>query len=440
MLDSQQKSALDILHRENGGVVWHKVGEGKTRIALSWFAILAKKLTKGNNLLAVVCRRKSFSSWVKEAALITPEFRVFSIEDWTGICTRKTTVLLVSHGMLEQYEEVLKDGRVAAVVYDEGYKFKNARALICKAANRISSEVQCSAIIGGSIMTARNIEDVWGQLFAINRHTRLCSSLTKFRSRYMRKIAMGQVFRFTAKPDSFDRISKSISSFTSIHFPSDRIQAKDMDLEVDPTKQQIDLLNQARDYIFNTQGKITEIKNAVSLIIKVCQISDGFFQTSEGEVVKVEASKMGTLKKLLPRLVSKGQVIIWVAFRETVKQILQELQRDYRCYRMFGGSKFDEEGWANDGQVAVATVGSGDSVNFFKNCSNVIYYSRDCKLLSDVQSRGRSMRKDSTHDTCRFYHLFTRGTMDYKIRDLVKKSKCSEEELKGALRKWAKEK
>ncbi len=439
MLDASQLSALQILCRSHGGVVWHKVGEGKTRIGLAWFANFAKDVTRGCNLFVVVCRRKSFSSWIRESKMITPEFRICSIEDWAGICTSKPTILLVSHGMLVRFEDVIVDGRTYAVIYDEGYKFKNARTSLCKVANRISKVVRNCTIMGGSVMTARNIEDVWGQLFAINRHTRLCSGLTKFRSRYLRRIPIGSMMKFVPRPDSFTRISQAIASFTSIHFPSDRIKTRDREFEVAPTEQQKELLEQAKDFLFDVGGEITELKNAVSMIAKVCQISDGVFKTATGQIVQVDSSKIRVMRRLVARLVSEGGVVIWAGFRATVKRILQDLQSEYKCYTMMGGSRFDEEGWHRDGQVAIATVGSGDSVNFFKNCRNVIYYSRDCKLLSEVQSRGRSMRKDSEHSKCNFYHLFTEGTMDRRIKALVNQSRITEQDLKKELTLWAKD-
>lgn len=437
MFDNSQLDAIEILHRGNGGVVWHKVGEGKTRICLGWFAKFANDLPKGCNLLAVVTRRKSFSSWVEEASMVCPDFRVMSYEDWSGISTRKPTVVLISHGILHQVERTLTDGRFEAIVYDEGYKMKNPKSRMCKAACRISSAIVKAAIMGGSVMTANNIVDIWGQLYAIARHSVLCRTLTQFRSKFMRVIDIAGIMKFVPRMGAQERIRDAIKGFTSTYFPSDRIKTRDTLIDVNPTEEQMNLLLQARDYLFVSEGEVTELKHVISLIIKVSQISDGFFVHRSGSVTNLECSKLDALKRILSRCVKKSKVVIWVAFRLSVRRVLQELQSEFKCYTMYGGKKFDEAGWARDGQVAIATVGSGDSVNFFKNCSTVIYYSRDFKGLNLRQSRGRTLRKDSQHTECRYYHLMTSRTFDYEIKAIAEGSIASEDKLRKVLTSWA---
>jgi hypothetical protein len=116
--------------------------------------------------------------------------------------------------------------------------------------------------------------------------------------------------------------------------------------------------------------------------------------------------------------------------------ILQELQAEFRCYLMMGGTKFNLEGWELDGQVAIATEESGVSFNHFKDCRLAIFYSICFKWLALQQAKGRTDRKDSKHKECHYVFLHTNGSLDKYIYHTVMKSKNNEQELIANLKGW----
>ena len=151
-----------------------------------WLAKIASGLHKGNNYFIVVCRREAFHDWQREVEILKLGWRVCDWEVFAGKSSKHPTILLVSHGMLHKLQDEIKSwgDSISAVVLDEGYKFKNASSALCVAANNIT-EGKPAVILSGSIMTAQSVEDLWGQLKAINRHTVLAPNLTAFRSKFM---------------------------------------------------------------------------------------------------------------------------------------------------------------------------------------------------------------------------------------------------------------
>lgn len=438
-LDKNQVRALHVLRHNDGGAVWHRVGEGKTRIAYVWFATIAnvhQSESAMQPIFIVVCRRAAFGDWQEEARKLGLDWTVVDYEKFLGNKRRVPRVFLVSHGMLHKLRADISalGAGVCAVVYDEGYLFKTVSTQHCKAANHISLSVPKTAILSGSIMTARNLEDVYGQLYAINRQDVLARTLTEFRTRYMFRLQIGGDFnfKFVNRRGAAETISERISRIASIYFPPSKRQIRYIRRTVEATNQQIKYFSRLkREYYLEEGGRKLDIKSAPSLIVKCQQISDGFLTFSEGEKLPVNSGKMDYLMGLLGELLDAGErVIVWCAFRHTVALVLQRLQKQkIHSYGLTGGSKFNIEGWRKNGQVAVATVDCGSSINYFGQCAYAIYYSMSWKWLSLQQSRGRTDRHDSQHKTCFYYHLYTASSLDSFVHRTALSSARQEKEL-----------
>lgn len=458
LLDKPQRRGLTVLTSNDGGAVWHRVGTGKTRIAYGWFAMVAKEVKVPRGIYIVVCRRQAFGDWWDEAVKMNLDCVVVEAEKYVGFNRRTVPrIFLVSHGMLHKTVEDLAEGwgsMVQAVCYDEGFLYKAPSSQHCQAANELSRIVGRAAIMSGSMMTARNHEDIFGQLYAINRHTLLARTLTEFRSRYMYRLKITgrqtEASRFVNASGSARRISEKLREISSVYFPPSPRRQQNIVRNIDAGKKQKEYIAQLRsEYFLEVDGRQLDLKSAPSLIIKCQQISDGFLtftkKNEEGKVISktivpVPSEKLEYLVAQVCELVSSGErVVVWCAFRESVRIILQRLQKlKLNCYGLIGGETFDIHGWRKNGQVAVATVDCGSSVNHFGQCSYAIYYSMSWKWLSLQQSQGRTDRHDSKHDTCWYYYLYTRGSLDEFVHSTALKSGRSEKELINLteIRKW----
>ncbi len=452
-LTRRQRRAAKKMVRLNGGPIWWRVGAGKTRIALKFFATIAKQF-KFKPTFIVVCRREAFYDWQQEVKKCGLDWdtRIIDSESdlLANVFAKKTMMYLISHGMLGKLRLPLQSHAQMfhAIAYDEGFLYKNPTTEHCFAANRLSEAINRAIILSGSIMTARDHTDIFGQLYAINQHQTLAPNLTAFRSRFMHKFAIdpnagNQRARWVNAKGSGKRIAEIIESRASIYFPDKRDrEIREATIKIPSSRDQRRAFDELREFFeITADGRRLELKNAPSVIIKTQQVSDGFIQMEKDKPpVAIKSRKMAYLIEKVAELIACGErVVIWCAFIHTVDLILQSLQKNMptvQVFAMSGKHKIDAAAWHKKGQVAVCTEASGSSVNHFSNCPYAIYYSMDVHWLHLQQSRGRNDRSDSRHKVCYYYYLQTEGSMDsFVYRTAMNSGKKEREFINEATRK-----
>lgn len=481
-LTPKQEVAAYKLHKAKSGAVWWRVGTGKTRIGFKLFATIAN-LTSTACRFLVVCRREAFGDWIDEMEKVGLDWDTRILEqagDFVGFLSHldKSEVSFISHGKLQSLQNWLVPNAIHynGVILDEGFLYKNPHSDHCKIANHIAINAVFCWILSGSIMTAKNLEDVFGQLYAINQHHVLARTLTEFRSKFMIKfhIKMGErdVPKLVMRKGSTKQIAKLIAPISSIYFPknSEREIYEEV-VSIPPSEEQLKAFLQLQsEFSLDLKGGgYMELKNTPSMITKCQQISDGwlksdrmFFKATPSLITKCQQitdglmdskkenvifypnQKVVWLMSKIDELISCGErVVIWCAFRNSVHYLLQQLQKQLphlskNCYSLLGGEKFDVANWKRNGLIMIGTEASGSSVNHFDQCAYAIYYSMDAKWLSLQQSQGRTDRKSSKHNKCFYYYLQTKGSLDRMVYRMAKTSQHREAELikQGELQSW----
>ena len=457
-LTPRQFKAASKLHELGGGALWWRVGTGKTRVLLSIFAMIANADSERKHNFVVVCRRAAFFDWINEVKKLKLDWNAYALDDldlhYRSIPSR-TTIYFVSHGMLtrgtgDQLRNV--SSTLSGIAYDEGFLFKNPASQHTKIANQLSGRIQNAFVLSGSVMTAKDLTDVFGQLYAINRHTVLGRTLTDFRSKYMAQLQIGAYPMLIPKKGAATKVAVKVRAVSSVYFPKDgqreilqsvqKVPASPMQLKLfKQLKQEWAVDLKGEDGVEETQ----DFKNAPTLIIKAQQISDGWLKGLDGKIVSIDSPKLESLVDKVKELIECGekQIIIWCAFRHSVERILQRLQNE-KAFKslgiigMHGSLPFDTNLWNKGGSIAVATCASGSSVNHFSQCAYAIYYSQDFKWLNLQQSMGRTDRHDSTHDKCYYHFLHTKFSLDRFVYKTVQASRRAESELidYAKLKQW----
>ncbi len=421
------------------GLVFHRVGTGKTRIALETFATLQQRLKWVNPCVSlVVCRRKAFMDWRQEIIKLGHDWNI--VEDDLEMIRKKQnflnrpTILLVSHAMLPKiWEYVLSYSYwVRMMIVDEGYLLKNPRAKMSRACNKIAKEVHVSVILSGSIMTARDPTDVYGQAFAINRHKHLANSLTGFRSEYLTK------FTLRPKPGAYENILKKLSSITDVYFPTNNTRRiKEQVFTIPATKEQTAAFASLREW-YELEDLGIELTNVLQVANKIQTISNGWVKDNDGNFISIKSNKPEHLLSVVEELREQGErVLIWCAFVHDVDMLRSYLP--FATLQMSSQHDFDLDDWkSGKTTVAIATEASGSSINHFADTAYAIYFSMDAKWLNLQQSMGRTNRRSSQHSTCFYYYLQVEGSLDSRIYHLAKTSQRTEDKLVllGELKHW----
>lgn len=411
-----QLDAVRILLRERGGVAWWRAGEGKTRIAL--LAFLCWPLQSETSQLCVFARPEVFFDWQNEARKIGMDPTRLQMRSFAK---------LQRQGWEREAEDVMRDGRIGMVCFDELYLYKNPRAQRSEAAAKIATRKPCIGL-SGSIMTARDITDIYGQAKSVGKGKRIADSLTNFRSVYMTGINEHGTTKHYPTKGAYHALMSICTGFCHVWMPKQSERTiHESNILVDETSHQRELFEEMRETM-TLQDYGLEINNAMAYMVKLQQISDGFVVDGDKRPNPISSHKVAaTIAKIEELLAEGGKVIVWCAFRYDVEMLRLAGAGKFNALTMMGGEPFDLPKWqTGKWPVVFATEASGSGVNHFKDVPYAIYFSMSSKWLDFQQSRARTDRKDSAHDTCYYYHVHVRNTLDENILRRVRQAGSSE--------------
>jgi ERCC4-related helicase len=278
-------------------------------------------------------------------------------------------------------------------------------------------------------MTAGNIEDLYGQAKAMNLDNKLATSLTSFRKYFMIETNnwAGFIQRYPRK-GAVEAIQRRLIENVDIYFPKEVREIRDIPVSVDPTQEQIEVRRELKkNYGYEKDGVSLTLKNALSLLVKLQQVSDGFIKDNEGNFLSIKSNKMDRLIELCAELLDAGErLLVWVGFKQTAKILSEVLP--CKSTVLSGDGMFDAYGW-RDGKygVTIATVGSGMSLNDFADLRYSIFYSTSFSNINLQQAKGRTNRKSSLHSCAYYYFLGTDKFPDRHIYEMIEDNKTREE-------------
>ena len=419
-LDREQQRAFRKVTQAHGGIIWWKVGEGKTRIALFWFAILQNvHCWHSPSICVIVCRRKAFRDWQDEIQRIVPECCAIEDRIPEGFNALHPTFLFLSDGMVAKAVNSLSCPYIRAVIIDELWMYANPKSARSKAIRKLTLSRR-SIGLSGTVMKAGDLIDIYGQTFAVQQHRLLANSPTAFRSKFQITDLNAPFPRFYPKPGAYQQIMSSLDGVADVHFPSTRIRIHEQHHTIDSTSEQRELFASLRKfYEIEFKGHSIEYNNALQISAKIQSIANGWFKNEGGEIVSVKSNKPEKLRDELSDIVSAGErAIVWCAFRYDVEMLSAYLP--FATLQMVGGSEFDVDTWRSGrAKVCLATEASGSSINHFEQIPYALYFSCNWKWLDMQQSRGRTARKSSRHKDCFYKYLSVAGSIDKKIYSAV---------------------
>lgn len=428
-LNDRQKEAVAkvtaALVKWKGAVVWWKIGEGKTRIALE--AFLELYTVDPQETLLIICSPNAIRQWQDEINSC-PYNVVFK-------------VIFVSYGILSNsraektLEHIITRNNIGLCAVDELWLYKNPKSKRSISVGALGKRGIPVVGLSGSLITARNIEDIYGQAKAVGLTRLLGGSLTNFRSQFC--VAVEEYgLSYWAKRGAIETIQKRLAPAVDIYFPKDVRETRIQHITVEPTASQKKYFKAlAEDYFAEFQDNITrvkgelEIKYATVLLTKLQQVSDGVVLDGERKAVSISSTKYAKLLALLDEYIDAGETpIVWFAFKASLNQVAQALGKKATC--LSGDHTFDADGWAKGRyNVALATIGSGASLNDFKNCQYSIIYSAPFSPHAIQQAMGRTNRKGSRHNVCHYTFLSTDGGVDKSVYASLKMSGAVEKSL-----------
>lgn len=430
LLFPQQLHAVDKLTRSRGGIVWWKVGEGKTRIALFLFAALQNAYRWSlPSICLIVCRRSAFHDWSDEIRRCFYQPSIYVDDIPVHPLGRKPVFYLVSAGDMtkgrkrkgktklnERFAALQNNSKIRFVVLDELWLYANNKSTRSKCAHLLTRN-RMSVGLSGTIMKARDTSEVYCQAMAVQKHRCLAPSLTRFRSMHQKCIVTNDCPfpRTYPRKGSYRKIMYDLHEVADLHYPESNRLITEQFHNIDPTPKQLQYFRELKEF-YSIDELGLEYDHAIVISIKAQQIADGWIKTSDQLFFDIESNKPEKLSDEISDILAAGEkVVVWCAFHHSVKMLARKLP--FASLQMLAGHPFDMDTWRRgDIRVCYATEASGSSVNHFADTPYAIYYSSNFKWLDMQQSRGRTDRgRASQHNECFYKYLQVAGSLDAHV-------------------------
>lgn len=417
-LTPKQTEAVKHLAKTTRGIVWWKIGEGKSRIALAW----SLEMTKGQSCPLIICSPQAFRQWQDEILAVGLEDDLKPVFFSAGLLSHRNA--------FDALNWLLSAGTgINCLVIDELWMFKNPKAKRTRVIHQVSRQFP-SLGLSGSMITARNIEDLYGQAFAMGLDGKIANNLTDFRKRFCIEVQnyAGFIERYPKKT-AVAEIQKKLKDNVHIYFPKENKEIRDITVNIDPTKEQLAIKDElVKEFYIEYEKTFTlEVKTAASLLTKLQEVSDGFLYDAKGDHLSIPSNKLHRLVHYCSECVNAGErVLVWFAYRQSIEEALKI--SDYKTVILRSGEQFDVRTWKQpEPVVCYATIGSGSSLNDFANVRYAVIYSANYSNRSLQQARGRTNRRSTLHSCCYYYYYQTIGFPDAKVYDTLTASQNTEQ-------------
>lgn len=406
----QFEAAVKAANTDERGIIWWKIGEGKTRVALAWMLLVQE-----NPRPLIICSPGAFRQWLDEIELVNLSKIIKPRFLSTGLLSRRNTL-------------VIDFSEVNCVVADELWMFKNPKSNRSIHLSQITNRLP-SIGLSGSLMTAGNVEDLYGQAKAMNLDKKLANTLTSFRNQFeIETLNWAGFLQRSPRKGAIEAIQRRLIDNVDVHFPKQSRELRDISVNIEPSDEQIETRTKLiKTWMYENEGEVLDIKNATTLLIKLQQVSDGFLKLSEGNYISIQSNKLHRLKELCSELFDAGErILVWVGFKKTAHLLSDSLP--FKTTLLTGEGDFDVYAW-RDGKIkaTIATVSSGSSLNDFANVKYSIFYSTSFSNLHVQQARGRTNRKSSLQNCSYYYFLSTSSFPDASIYRKIEDNKTKEE-------------
>ena len=468
--DHQLKALENSWQKEEFALLMD-MGTGKSKVLIDTIAAL---YDAGKIDSAVIFAPKGvYKNWVaKELPAHMPEHIECNIAYWASPLTvaHKDSIRAI---WVPNYDlhifvmniEALSSGKAEEVVtkfirshqgktliaIDESTVIKNHSAKRTKASIRVSKIAKYKRILTGSPITKSPL-DLYSQFLFLNEE------LLGFRSYYAFCSRYADMIRRTSSSHSYNQILgfRNLEELTESIQPFSYRVTKDECLDlpdknyikrsIELTPEQKKMYNQMKKTavaLLDDMDMVTA--NAViTQLLRLHQISCGFVNTDDGNLVRFKNNRMSELLSILEEV--DGKVIIWANYRHDIMAIEMELARAYGSSSVatyFG----DTDGEAR--QDIVERFQTSEDLKFFVGqprtggygltltaAKTVIYYSNSYDLEVRLQSEDRAHRIGQTSSVT-YIDIVAEKTVDEKIvTALRKKINIATQVLGENWKKW----
>jgi SNF2 family DNA or RNA helicase len=458
-----QLTALEKSNVEENYGLFMEMGCGKSKVVIDNFAQLYLK--EKINAVLVVAPKGVYDNWcAKEIPTHLPEEIQTCVVKWTSRETKKSKIeleeIMSSMPKLKilvmnvealstkkgvQTASAFVNNNKCMFIIDESTTIKNPKAKRTLNAIRIGKYAHYRRILTGSPVTKSPL-DLYSQCFFLDPALLGFSSYYAFRARYANLLESsygGRTFKYVSNYKNLDELNETLEKFSYRVLKKDCLDLPDkvyIKRNIEMTQEQKRLYDDLKKRaIAELQEGTVTVKNVMTKIIRLHQISCGFVTTDDQEYTEIPNNRINELLEILEE--TDGKVIIWANYRYDIRRIHRTLREKFGslstvCY--YGDIV------QSDRELAISEFQNPDSpVRFFvantqtggygltlTQASTVVYYSNNYDLEKRLQSEDRAHRIGQENKVT-YIDIVCERTVDEKIVRALRKKQSLAQSIMG---------
>lgn len=457
-----QRDEVSKFEEKDYRALFFEMGAGKTRTSIAGW--LQKVLLNKRILQTIIfCPKIMIEGWKREIEGLLPLDFAKIIVPLEGSGPGRIKRLKLSKepriyitnlealGM-KDFMEALHKKAIEFVVFDESHKLKDPKGVRSKAAIKLADTCRYKQILTGSPILNDYI-DIWSQFRILNKHL-LGDNFFKWRLNNFYNANADKTWlsfpAWTIKPESLPKIERLVRENAGVALKKDvmkflpPIVRKEIYVDLLPSLAK-NYKEMEKHFVTEIEGEVMSADIVIVKMLRLQQLCCGIVTNDEKETKSVITGKHEALKELLDDLCPHSKVIVWANFKQCisdVKDICDEIGLYYTVIE--GGQSNAERQEQVDNfnnlkiySVCIANQQAGGVGIGLQAASYMIYFSKDYRLESDIQSEARAHRGGSEiHQCITRIDLLTKGTIEEDIHQALREKGKLGDIIRGVKDRW----
>jgi len=435
-LNSEQQNAFEIIKEERHYGIFFDMGVGKTALMLSLIEYLAFDKLEVNNILIVAPASvaNKLTVWQDEIKK-WENFDYFDYNDLSGTKKKriekinsKSSITIMSDALVTWWYDTYKNfDMFDMIIVDESSRFKSAQAKKFKAlAKMINLDKHRVYLLSGTPVP-NGWEDVWSQIFLLDKGQRLGASYWKFLDNYFLTFNYRRMLTKENKNYIMQRIQDICIFASSDNIQLPKLTEEKIYLEFTPEKQKI--FNAFKnDYILSLEQEDITVLSKQILINKCLQLSNGcVYHDKEGNYRVFDDTKLDYVRAYSESHPEEN-ILVFYSYKFDKQRLLT----------LDGAEAIEDvaskDKW-NRGDIKIGVI-SPYSFQYGGNLQyggyTIIWFGLLWGLENYLQSNKRIYRQGQTHDV-KIMYLMTKNTWDDYVYKCVVSKEMNQKDFLNAI-------
>lgn len=327
------------------------------------------------------------------------------------------------------------------IVVDELSTFKSASTRRFKALRKVRPKAKWFVGLTGT-PSPNGLQDLWSQVYLLDRGERLGSSMTKYRQSYFYPLS-GQgyvVYKWGLKEGAEEKIHKKIADICISMKAKDYLKLPgrtDNVIEVEmPAAAWTTYKTLKRQFVAELAGEAITASNAAVLSNKLLQLASGkVYYNEDHDELTLHEAKLEALARIVEE--SQGQpILVFYTFQHERDRLLKY----FKQAKVIDVKAGDVERW-NNGEIPILLANpqsAGHGLNLQQGGHIIVWYNLTWSLEQYLQANARLDRQGQTQPVI-VHHVVTKGTIDEQVLAALKDKNSGQEALMAAVKAQLKE-